>query len=113
MPVAVVVSSDPFPSGSFLTIDAEPDFSASCAAAGPGPVFESAGVRGAQEKAQGGGGHIARAVIAGVTEAVIKDQAPVNPVTAPPEVEAIARRTTRPQALAALSSTKVKKTVVR
>ena len=72
MPVAVVVSSDPFPSGSFLTTDAEPDFSASCAAAGPGPVFDREWISGAQEKAQGGGGHVARAVIAGVTQAVIK-----------------------------------------
>ena len=97
-----------------MTTDAEPDFSASGAAAGPGPVFDSAGVRGAQEQAQGGGFQFAHAVIAGVTEAVTKDQAPVNPVIAPPEVEAIARRTTRPQAsaLAALSRTKVQKTVV-
>jgi hypothetical protein len=72
MLLAVVVSSDSFPSVSFLTTDADPDFQASCAAVAP--VLAGERISGAYEEAQGRGGQVASTVIEEVPETVIKDR---------------------------------------
>ena len=83
MPRAGVLRASPL----HLTLNAEPDFSASCATVGP--LFEGVRVGGAQEEPPRAGFQFAHTLIEGVPETVIADKRPGDPVLTSPEKETV------------------------